>query len=176
MTLDLGITLVYALGVLAYGLWVARGVHTSKDYTVAGRQLALLPLVGTLIMTEFNPSTMTWFASLGYMAGPRAFWLCLMFITGLGTYAFLVARRWQRLEGVSIAEMFEARYSRGLRMAVSFATILIMMLFSSGYLIAAAKTFAAALNLPPGPALVPGVVTADATLVLTALAITITAS
>ena len=117
--IDLGIVAFYALGALAYGLWVSRRVRTSLDYTVAGRQLGLFALVGTLVMTELNPSTMIWFGSISYTAGPRAAWLCLIFIVGLGSYGLLVARRWQRLQAVSIAEMFEARYSLGLRRAVS---------------------------------------------------------
>ena len=172
--IDLGIVALYALGALGYGLWVSRRVRTSLDYTVAGRQLGLFALVGTLVMTEFNPSTMIWFGSISYTAGPRAAWLCLIFIVGLGSYGLLVARRWQRLQAVSIAEMFEARYSLGLRRAVSLCTTLILTLFSSGYLIATSKTFSSALGLPPSGALVPGWITADRTLVWTALVISTT--
>ena len=169
--IDLGIVALYALGALGYGLWVSRRVRTSLDYTVAGRRLGLFALVGTLVMTEFNPSTMIWFGSISYTAGPRAAWLCLIFITGLGSYGLLVARRWQRLRAVSIAEMFEARYSLGLRRAVSLVTTLILTLFSSGYLIATSKTFSSALGLEPSGALIPGWITADRTLVWTALVI-----
>ena len=172
--IDLGIVVFYALGALAYGLWVSRRVRTSLDYTVAGRQLGLFALVGTLVMTELNPSTMIWFGSISYSAGPRAAWLCLIFIVGLGSYGLLVARRWQRLRAVSIAEMFEARYSLGMRRAVSLCTTLILTLFSSGYLIATSKTFSSALGLSPSGALVPGWITADRTLVWTALVISTT--
>ena len=172
--IDLGIVALYALGALGYGLWVARRVRTSLDYTVAGRQLGMFALVGTLVMTEFNPSTMIWFGSISYTAGSRAVWLCLIFITGLGSYGLLVARRWQRLQAVSIAEMFEARYSLGLRRSVSLVTTLILTLFSSGYLIATSKTFSSALGLEPSGALIPGWITADRTLVWTALVITTT--
>lgn len=172
--IDLSIVALYALFTLAYGLWVSRRVQTSLDYTVAGRQLGLFALVGTLVMTEFNPSTMTWFGSISYSAGPRAAWLCLIFITGLGSYGLLVARRWQRLQAVSISEMFEARYSLKLRRTVSLATTLILTLFSSGYLIATSKTFSSALGLPSSGPLIPGWITADRTLVWTALLITAT--
>ena len=49
-----------------------------------------------------------------------------------------------------------------------------LTLFSSGYLIATSKTFSSALGLPPSGALVPGWITADRTLVWTALVISTT--
>ena len=45
---------LYSVGIVGIGLWASRGVKTSGDFLVAGRNLGLWVLVGTLTMTELN--------------------------------------------------------------------------------------------------------------------------
>ena len=95
-------------------------------------------LTGTLVMTEFNPSTMVWMTGLGYLGGPSAVVLAGIFVAGLGLYTVLVAKRWKRLNVTSLAELFELRYHRGLRLAASLMILFALSLFSVGYLKATA--------------------------------------
>ena len=38
-SLDLTLVVIYLLGVMGLGLWMSRGVKSSKDYFLAGRSL-----------------------------------------------------------------------------------------------------------------------------------------
>lgn len=71
----------------------ARG---ENEFLVADRSLGLFPLVATLVMTEFNTSTLLAFSAAGYRAGPMALALPFVFLVGLTFYTFTVARAWKR--------------------------------------------------------------------------------
>ena len=54
-------------------IWYARrGASTENAFLVADRSVGLFPLVATLVMTEFNTSTLFAFSAAGYTAGPMA--------------------------------------------------------------------------------------------------------
>jgi Na+/proline symporter len=79
-----GLDLAGFAAVLALLLWVGRRATTSADaYLVADRSIRLFPLVATLVMTEFNTSTLLAFSAMGYSAGPAiapfVFWLLLFY-------------------------------------------------------------------------------------------------
>lgn len=112
------------------------GLHRSESaqaYTVASRDLALFPLVATLVMTEFNTSTLLAFAAAGYAAGPMALALPAVFLAGLTFYTFTVARAWKRFDRLSVAELFTVRYSRSLGRMASVLLLLAMVGFTATY-------------------------------------------
>ena len=133
-----GITGVDGIGFLAViGLLLVvarRGASSPDAYLVAGRSLGLMPLVATLVMTEFNTSTLLAFTAAGYRAGPMALALPLVFLVGLGFYTLTVARAWKRFDRLSVAELFSARYSPALGRFVSVLLLLAMVGFSATYL------------------------------------------
>jgi len=108
-------------------------VHAEEGYLVAGRKIGLLPLTATLVMTEFNTSTLLAFSSVGYLAGIRALLLPLVFLIGLAFYALSVAKKWKELDGLSVAELFTRRYGPSLGKIASIALIIAMIGFSSTY-------------------------------------------
>lgn len=146
-TVDIIIIIVYIFLITGYGLWKARKVKSSEDFLVAGRTLGLFVLVGTLVMTEFNTAAMIGYSSYGYIAGTYASTAALMFLFALGPYTFIVAKRWKRLNAVSIAEMFEQRYDKKFRIFASLMIISTLSLFCTAYLKAASIVFSMALNL-----------------------------
>ena len=77
-----------------------------RDGFIAGRNLALWPLVATLVMTEFNTSTLLSISAAGYRAGPMAFALPLVFLIGFRCYTLTVARAWKRFDRLSVAGLF----------------------------------------------------------------------
>lgn len=103
-------------------VWHASRVRPGADaFLVADRSVTLFPLTATLVMTEFNTSTLLAFSAVGYSAGPMALALPLVFLIGLGFYTVTVARAWKRFDRLSVAELFSVRYSRGLgRLAAVF--------------------------------------------------------
>ena len=97
---------------LAVLVWAGlRRAATARAFLVANRSVTLFPLVATLVMTEFNTSTLLAFSAVGYTAGPMALALPLVFLVGLGFYTATVARHWKRFDRLSVAELFATRYS-----------------------------------------------------------------
>ncbi len=106
---------------------------TTEDFTVASRQLGLFPLVATLVMTEFNTSTLLAFAAAGYGAGPMALAMPGVFLIGLLFYAASVAKDWKRFNRTSVGEFFTARYSRALGRTASGLLLVAMVGFTATY-------------------------------------------
>ena len=128
--LDLAAFLLVVVAVLS------RAFHRSTgddDFLVADRRLTLFPLVATLVMTEFNTSTLLAFSAAGYSAGPMALALPLVFLIGLTFYTVTVARPWKRFNRLSVAELFTERYSPALGRAASALLLLAMLGFGATY-------------------------------------------
>lgn len=106
---------------------------SAASFTVASRDLALFPLVATLVMTEFNTSTLLAFAAAGYGAGPMALALPAVFLVGLLFYTVTVARAWKRFDRLSVAELFTVRYSKGVGRTASLLLLLAMTGFTATY-------------------------------------------
>jgi Na+/proline symporter len=111
------------------------GVRATGDeaFLVADRRLSLFPLVATLVMTEFNTSTLLAFTAAGYRAGPMALALPLVFLVGLVFYTLTVARAWKRFDRLSVAELFARRYSPALGRLASVLLLTAMLGFGATY-------------------------------------------
>jgi len=122
------------VAVFALLAWTgSRRAHGDNEFLVAGRSLGLFPLVATLVMTEFNTSTLLAFSAAGYRAGPMALALPFVFLAGLTFYTLTVARAWKRFDRLSVAELFAVRYSPALGRLVSVLLLLAMTGFSATY-------------------------------------------
>jgi len=122
------------IGLLAVIIWSgARVAFRESTFLVADRALGLFPLVATLVMTEFNTSTLLAFSAVGYRVGPMALALPLVFLIGLGFYTLTVARAWKRFNRLSVAELFAERYSRNLGVFASLMLLAAMSGFSATY-------------------------------------------
>jgi Na+/proline symporter len=121
-------------GVFVLLVWTgSRRARGENEFLVADRSLGLFPLVATLVMTEFNTSTLLAFSAAGYRAGPMALALPFVFLVGLTFYTVTVARAWKRFDRLSVAELFAARYSPRLGRLVSLLLLLAMTGFSATY-------------------------------------------
>lgn len=136
------------VGTLALVGW--RRTTSSSSFTVASRDLGLLPLVATLVMTEFNTSTLMAFAAAGYSAGPVALMLPAVFLVGLTFYTLTVARAWKKFDRLSVAELFAVRYSPAVGRTASALLLLAMTGFTATYVKSLALLFS-----PLVPAAVP---------------------
>ena len=126
--------LVGFAAVLVGLLWIGRRTASSAQaYLVADRSLGLWPLVATLVMTEFNTSTLLAFSAAGYRAGPMAIALPLVFLVGLLFYTVTVARAWKRFNRLSVAELFSTRYSPAMGKMASALLLFAMTGFSATY-------------------------------------------
>ncbi|MBI3790642.1 MAG: hypothetical protein HY275_07165 [Gemmatimonadetes bacterium] len=123
----------FALVIAALVLVGRRAAASAESYLVADRSVGLLPLVATLVMTEFNTSTLLAFSASGYRAGPMALSLPFVFLVGLLFYTGTVARPWKRFNRLSVAELFTERYSPALGRLASGLLLLAMTGFSATY-------------------------------------------
>jgi Na+/proline symporter len=120
--------------VIALLLWTgSRRARREQEFLLADRSLGLFPLVATLVMTEFNTSTLLAFSAAGFSVGPIALGLPLVFLVGLSFYTLTVARAWKRFNRLSVAELFTARYSPALGRVASLLLLLAMTGFSATY-------------------------------------------
>ena len=110
-----------------------RRTASASAFTVASRDLGLMPLVATLVMTEFNTSTLMAFAAAGYAVGPMALMLPAVFLIGLAFYTLTVARAWKRFDRLSVAELFAERYSPAVGRTASALLLLAMTGFTATY-------------------------------------------
>lgn len=120
---------------------------TARQFLVADRSVGVFPLVATLVMTEFNTSTLLAFSAVGYTAGPMAIALPLVFLVGLAFYTATVARPWKRFDRVSVAELFSVRYSPALGRFAAIMLLTAMVGFSATYVKSLTLIF---LPLAPG--------------------------
>ena len=138
-----GLDLAGFLAVIAVLVLVGRRASVSAEsYLVADRSVGLLPLVATLVMTEFNTSTLLAFSAAGYRAGPMALALPFVFLVGLGFYTVTVAKPWKRFNRLSVAELFTERYSPALGRLASGLLLLAMTGFSATYVKSLSLIFA----------------------------------
>ncbi|MCM8818221.1 MAG: sodium:solute symporter family protein [Candidatus Omnitrophica bacterium] len=139
--LDIIIVILYTVGILIFGFYKAKEVKNTEDYLVAGRKATILPLIGTLVMTEFNTATLMGWAKIGYSAGFFATMVPIIFIVGYGFYTLFASKNWKRVNCISVAEMFEERYGKDVRMIVSIINIFLLLILCSAYLKAASIIF-----------------------------------
>jgi Na+/proline symporter len=124
------------------GVAGARRAASAGEFLVASRSVGLFPLVATLVMTEFNTSTLLAFSAAGYRAGPMALALPLVFLIGLAFYTLTVARSWKRFNRLSVAELFAERYSPALGRFAAVMLLSAMTGFTATYVKSVALLFA----------------------------------
>jgi Na+/proline symporter len=115
------------------GFKTANKVKDDSSYLLANRKTSLLSLISTLVMTEFNTSTLLAFSALGFSFGLWALNLPFVFLIGLGFYSLSVATKWKRLNGLSVAEVFTIRFGSDMGRIASLFLILAMIGFSATY-------------------------------------------
>jgi Na+/proline symporter len=128
--------LIYSVILVVLGLvghFNIRHVNTENQYLLAGRKTKLFALTATLVMTEFNTSTLIAFSSLGYSAKWRALLLPCVFLIGLIFYAMTVAKKWKTFNGTSVAFYFKERYGKDIGVIAAGILFLSMLGFSATY-------------------------------------------
>jgi Na+/proline symporter len=145
--IDIFVIVIYIIGILVYGIFKAKEVKDIEDYLVAGRRATILPLIGTLVMTEFNTATLMGWAKIGYSAGLFGSMVPIVFIVGYGFYTLFASKNWKRVNCISVAEMFEERYGKDVRMIVSIINIFLLLILCSAYLKAISLIYNTAFGL-----------------------------
>ncbi|WCL47539.1 sodium:solute symporter family protein [Leptospira sp. GIMC2001] len=134
MNIDLAIFAIYIVLLLTIGLWKSVKVQSELSYLLANRSTGLFALVATLVMTEFNTSTLLGFSSVGAIAGLWGLWLPSVFLFGLLFYAVVVAKKWKQFNGFSTAGFFTMKYGSKFGKIASACLLVAMLGFSATYI------------------------------------------
>jgi len=133
-SLDIAVFLGILIISVYVGLKGSQNVKTEVSYLLADRKTGFFALVATLVMTEFNPSTLVGFSSVGYFTGVWELSLPFVFLIGLLFYTFTVAKKWKRLDASSVAELFTLRYGEGFGKLASTFLLIALLGFSANYI------------------------------------------
>jgi solute:Na+ symporter, SSS family len=141
-TIDLVIIAVYAVGIVAIGLWVGRKKSNEEDFLLGGRGMTW-PLVGfSLIAANFSGTQFLGLAGAGYDSGIAVWnyeWLATIVLL---FFSVAILPLYLQSKITTVPEFLELRYDRRSRYAFSGFTVLSAVLIDS-----AGAMFAGALVL-----------------------------
>ncbi|NLE38976.1 MAG: sodium transporter, partial [Pirellulaceae bacterium] len=67
--IDIGLILLYLVAVVALGLWLSRGIKSSKDFFLAGKTLPWWTVGMSLVVSDIGAKDMIGLAGDGYRYG-----------------------------------------------------------------------------------------------------------
>jgi SSS family solute:Na+ symporter len=124
--LDWGIITIYLVGCMAAGIWMRRFVRGVEDFAVAGREMDVNLGIASLAATELGLVTVMYTAQLGYekgFAGAAVGVLMAAAMYMVGRTGFIIKPL--RTAGViTIPELFEKRFSKGVRWLAGLFVVL----------------------------------------------------
>lgn len=101
--------LLYLLGLVCYGAWHSRRIHTQEDFAVAGRSLTAPVLVGTMLATWIGTGSLVANAQKTYEIGIAMILVPLGGAVGLFVLS-RVAARVRRFEQLTVQDILETRF------------------------------------------------------------------
>ncbi len=140
MTLHLIVLTIYALGLMALGLWLGRRVRASADFFVAGRALGPGLIFSTMLAANIGAGSTVGATGQGFAVGMSAWWwvgsaamgsTALAFWAGPAIWRVAAANRLQ-----TVGDYLEFRFDSRVRAAIA------ALLFIASILILAAQLIA----------------------------------
>jgi len=148
----LTLLVVYAVGLTAVGLWIARFVKGSSDFFVAGRTLTAPLLFSTVLAANIGAGSTVGAAGLAYHEGISAWWWNGSAAIGSIALALWVGPRiWTLAEQhgfFTVGDFLEFRYGRPVRGVVSALIWIGTLAILAGQLIAGAAVLEVVAGIP----------------------------
>ena len=123
MNLLLLVVILYPLLLVGVSVWRSRSVKSHEDFMVAGRQVPVPLLVGTLVCTWIGSGSLFGGAGLAYRTGIAELWFSSGGWLGL-VVAFFLAARVRRIAEYTVPDLLEKRYNALARLLGTVAIIL----------------------------------------------------
>jgi SSS family transporter len=134
--------LLYLAVTVAIGLYASRKVNNSTDFLVAGRSLPLYMNIATVFATWFGAETVLAVSSTflqdglgGVVADPFGASFCLFFV------AIFFARRFYRLNLLTIGDFYRKRFNKTVEIGASMAIAISYLGWSSAQMVALGIVF-----------------------------------
>lgn len=123
MNLLLAAVITYPLVLIGVSVWKSRGVKNAEDFMVAGRNVPVLLLVGTLVCTWIGSGSLFGGAGLAYRTGIAELWFSFGAWVGL-VVAYFLAGRVRKIAQYTVPDLLEQRYNAAARLLGTLAIIL----------------------------------------------------
>ena len=123
MNLLLMVVILYPLLLVGVSVWRSRSVKSHEDFMVAGREVPVPLLVGTLVCTWIGSGSLFGGAGLAYRTGIAELWFSSGGWLGLAV-AFFLAARVRRIAEYTVPDLLEKRYNALARILGTVAIIL----------------------------------------------------
>lgn len=116
------------IGFLVVGIWVSRGINNKNDYFVAGRNVGVLFIVGTLVASFLSTVALMGEAGMAYDGFPWPI-LLLGVMSKMGYLAGVVlfGRYLRDSDALTIPEFFGKRFNSSRLRALAGASVLVGM-------------------------------------------------
>ena len=114
---------LYPLILLGISLWRSRDVKDHDDFMVAGRNVPVAMLVGTLVCTWIGSGSLFGGAGLDYRTGVAELWFSSGAWVGL-VIAYFIAARVRRIAEYTVPDLLEKRYNAAARVLGTIAIVL----------------------------------------------------
>jgi solute:Na+ symporter, SSS family len=123
--IDLGILLLYVVGIIALGWAVSRRITSFRDWFVAGGRMTTPILVCTLVSTYYGLDVLFGGSEIGYTEGVVGWFYYLRpYYVVILVAALVVAPRLKRLDLLSLPDVAASHYGRGTQVTVAAASFL----------------------------------------------------
>jgi solute:Na+ symporter, SSS family len=114
---------IYPVLLVGVSVWRSRTVKSHADFMVAGRNVPVALLVGTLVCTWIGSGSLFGGAGLAYRVGIAELWFSFGAWVGL-VVAYFLAGRVRRIAQYTVPDLLEQRYNATARLLGTLAIIL----------------------------------------------------
>lgn len=125
------VTIGYVLLLAAIAFYKSRTVKTEEDFIVAGRNVPVYLLVGTLITTWIGSGSLFGTAGLTFRTGFSELWFSMGAWIGI-LVVYFIAARVRKISQYTLTDLLEVRYSPLARL-LGTITIILAYLIIAGY-------------------------------------------
>ena len=123
MNLLVAAVIVYPVILLGISWHRSRSVKSHADFMVAGRNVPVVMLVGTLVCTWIGSGSLFGGSGLAYRSGISMLWFSFGAWAGL-VVAYFLAHRVRRIAKYTVPDLLEQRYNAPARLLGTVAIIL----------------------------------------------------
>lgn len=152
------LVLGYLVVILAIGVYFVRHVRGVEDFALAGRNLGLPVLIGTLFATYIGGATVVGWTGSFYEMGFDWWWSGIGGIAGIALATLVMARRSRRLGQFTVPDLLAIRYGPAARYVSAIMIILGDIAIVTVQIIAIAGILTTFTEMERIPAMVVGIV------------------
>lgn len=137
-SLDLGVLLVYLVGITVWGAWLGRGQSGGRDYFLGNRELPWVAVMLSVVATETSTLTFLSIPGVAYLGSLGFLQLTLGYLAGRIVVSTFLLPAYYRGELSTAYELLEGRFGRGTRRFASAVFMVTRLLADSVRLFATA--------------------------------------